>query len=275
PVQQIDQGTLRARLIQDGQVIEWATAPKAARPETKPNGIVMDDGDGDYRGEWLESSRMPSFIGGSYRHDDHREQGAKSVRFTPDLPELGLYEVRLIYVPTNNRARNVPVIVHTADGDREVSVNQREPMLDKGVPRALGRFRFEKGRSGFVEVSNAGADGYVVVDGVQFVPAALADEERSGKRASGFAASPGEAGGDLRKAMAAAVAVSPLTPEQPGNVTAPPSDEPVALAKDASPADVTGKRYDLVVVGGTAGGVACAVRAARDGCRVLLVQHNR
>ncbi len=36
-----------------------------------------------------------------------------------------------------------------------------------------------------------------------------------------------------------------------------------------------GRHYDLVVVGGTASGVACAMRAAREGCSVLLVQHNR
>jgi len=44
----------------------------------------------------------------------------------------------------------------------------------------------------------------------------------------------------------------------------------------ATPAgDVDGKSYDLVVVGGTPGGIACAVRAAREGLSVLLVQHNR
>ncbi|MDX9868646.1 MAG: FAD-dependent oxidoreductase [Kiritimatiellia bacterium] len=39
--------------------------------------------------------------------------------------------------------------------------------------------------------------------------------------------------------------------------------------------DVSGKTYDLVVVGGTPGGIACAARAAREGLSVLLVQHNR
>jgi hypothetical protein len=41
------------------------------------------------------------------------------------------------------------------------------------------------------------------------------------------------------------------------------------------PADVDGKSYDLVVIGATPGGIACAVRAAREGLSVLLVQHNR
>ncbi len=48
-----------------------------------------------------------------------------------------------------------------------------------------------------------------------------------------------------------------------------------AAAKTTSPADVNGKAYDLVVVGGTPGGIACAVRAAREGLSVLLVNHTR
>ncbi len=47
------------------------------------------------------------------------------------------------------------------------------------------------------------------------------------------------------------------------------------LDSAAKSGDVNGKSYDVVVVGGTPGGIACAVRAAREGCSVLLVQHNR
>ena len=78
-----------------------------------------------------------------------------------------------------------------------------------------------------------------------------------------------------RQKSASAVAVSPLAAmTMPGH---PPTEdtEPVQLAKDAPATAVNGKHYDLIVVGGTAGGVACAVRAAREGCSVLLVQHNR
>ena len=38
---------------------------------------------------------------------------------------------------------------------------------------------------------------------------------------------------------------------------------------------MNGKAFEVVVVGGTPGGIACAVRAAREGLSVLLVQHNR
>lgn len=79
-----------------------------------------------------------------------------------------------------------------------------------------------------------------------------------------------------RLSAAAAVAVSPLAPNgtEPGAPKPLPA-EPVQLARDAKPQDVNGRSYDLVVIGGTGSGVMCAVRAAREGCTVLIVQHNR
>ncbi|MBK8090506.1 MAG: FAD-dependent oxidoreductase [Verrucomicrobiaceae bacterium] len=47
------------------------------------------------------------------------------------------------------------------------------------------------------------------------------------------------------------------------------------LTSAAKPQDVNGKAYDLVVIGGTPGGIACAVRAAREGLSVLLVNHTQ
>ncbi|MDP1587641.1 MAG: FAD-dependent oxidoreductase, partial [Prosthecobacter sp.] len=49
----------------------------------------------------------------------------------------------------------------------------------------------------------------------------------------------------------------------------------VVPVRSSAAAEVNGKAYDLVVIGGTPGGIACAVRGAREGLSVLLVQHNR
>lgn len=244
-------------------------------------GILLDDGAGEYTGDWVRSGRLPALVGADYRHDNRQGAGAKKARFTPELPGSGEYEVRLLYVATSNRATNVPVTISAADGEKTVTVNQREPALEGGVPRALGVFRFEAGRKGWIEVSNDGADGYVVVDGVQFVPAAVAKEERAGRRDAGFNEDRARAGGPhaasrAQAAAAAAVAVSPLAPA--GAAPEPPQprpSEPVQLAREAAPRDVDGRTFDLVVVGGTPGGIACAVRAAREGCSVLLVNHTR
>ena len=78
---------------------------------------------------------------------------------------------------------------------------------------------------------------------------------------------------------------APWTPEQlarTGGKTAllayPPeklSYPPMLLKTAATPEEVNGKSYDLVVIGGTPGGIACAVRAAREGLCVLLVNHTQ
>lgn len=44
--------------------------------------------------------------------------------------------------------------------------------------------------------------------------------------------------------------------------------------KSATPAAAGGQSYDLVVTGGTPGGISCAVRAAREGLKVLLVNQT-
>ena len=77
----------------------------------------------------------------------------------------------------------------------------------------------------------------------------------------------------------------PWTPEQlarTGGKTALlayPSAElsypPMLLKSAATPEDVDGESYDLVVIGGTPGGIACAVRAAREDLKVLLVHHTQ
>jgi hypothetical protein len=54
-----------------------------------------------------------------------------------------------------------------------------------------------------------------------------------------------------------------------------PARKLVQVATSAKPAEVNGKEFDLVVAQGTPGGIAMAVRAAREGARVLLVNHDR
>lgn len=50
----------------------------------------------------------------------------------------------------------------------------------------------------------------------------------------------------------------------------------IPLAAGGSDASaINNREYDVVVVGGTPGGIACAVRAAREGLTVLLTQHNK
>ncbi|MEW6360225.1 MAG: FAD-dependent oxidoreductase [Planctomycetota bacterium] len=146
------------------------------------SGVVVDDDEAEFTGEWVKSAKQPALVGDAYRHDNNQGRGAKFARFTPDLPAAGEYEVRLLYPAHPNRAANVAVTILSAEGERTVSVNQREEPTVNGVPRALGVFRFNAGREGAVTISNAGANGFVVADGVQFVPVEVARAERAAAR---------------------------------------------------------------------------------------------
>ena len=219
-----------------------------ATPERKAAGIVVDDDAAQFTGPWMTSNKLPSLVSSSYRRADRSKTAIAT--FTPEIPADGKYEVRLLYVHASNRISKATITIRSAEGVKVVTQNQREACLEDGIPRSLGVFAFAKGKTGTIVISNAGADGFVVVDGLQIVPEAEAIAERNTRADSGF----------------------PMkTNEAVVSVKIPP---PMLLKSAAKPQDVDGKAYDLVVIGGTPGGIACAVRAAREGLSVLLVNHT-
>ncbi len=84
---------------------------------------------------------------------------------------------------------------------------------------------------------------------------------------------------EARGRLARSAAVVPLpaaaTPPIRRDDRGDSAREPVALATPARATDVAGRSFDVVVIGGSGSGVMAAVRAAREGASVLLVQHNR
>ncbi len=145
--------------------LQKSTTPK---PEDLP-GIVVDDVDATLVGFWKKSSITKRFVGEGYIHDDKKDVGKKSVTYTPEIPAAGEYEVRISFASGNGRSSRVPVVVHSADGEREVIVNQVKTPEQNSLFHTLGRFRFEAGKSGWVRVSNRDADGHVIADSAQFL----------------------------------------------------------------------------------------------------------
>jgi hypothetical protein len=168
-VQDIDYDKLRARLIDDGQVLEYtAYASGNGVDPRKLAGVVLDDTQAKLKGPWQFSTAHTKYLGTSYQHDGASSDGESLATFTADLPEPGQYEVRLAYTPNKNRASNVSVTVVHAEGPETVSVDQRKAPPIDGLFISLGKFEF--GDVGTLTVSNKGADGYVIVDGAQWVP---------------------------------------------------------------------------------------------------------
>jgi hypothetical protein len=165
PVQEVPYGDLAARLKADGQILDLVD-PAAAAMAALP-GVLVDDERAKYVGEWKHSATIQGFLGTGYHHDQNANKGSCTARFEADLTP-GWYDVRISYVPSGNRADNVPVKIEHSGTVTELVLNQCEPLPQNQFDKSLGRFEFNGPAA--VVVSNAGTDDYVVVDAVRFVP---------------------------------------------------------------------------------------------------------
>jgi hypothetical protein len=172
-VQQIDYTKLKDRLLANNQMLDFESPPI---PETtrftkeQIGGIIVDDDDTERTGFDTQASTMSGYIHQGYRHDGNENKGAQSATFTPNIPATGQYRVAIAYIPQSNRATNVPVTIHHADGKSTVLINQRLNPKEKNLLQPLGVFRFEKGKAGHVEITNKDTNGHVILDAIQFLP---------------------------------------------------------------------------------------------------------
>ena len=170
-VQKLPYAKLRGQLLKDGQTLEYS-GPKTSRGVDPKSlkGIVLDDSQARLTGEWKESGAAKSFIGDGYSHDNNAKNGKASARFEAKLPKADKYRVMLASTPNNNRASNAPVEIHHAGGVQRLKLDLRTPKPADGVFWLdLGAYDFQGEAS--VIITNEGTDGYVVIDGIRWLPA--------------------------------------------------------------------------------------------------------
>jgi hypothetical protein len=152
-----------------------AGGPKSVGAGEQLLGIVVDDSQAKLVGNWTKSKYNPGYVGEGYIHDGASGKGEKSITFPVELPHDGMYEVRLSYTHGTNRSPSVPVTIHHEDDHETVQFDERQPPPIDSRFIALGRWRFRKGPSDAVSISNEGTTGHVIVDAVQFIPIELLD----------------------------------------------------------------------------------------------------
>lgn len=164
-VQAVDQERLQSRLLADGQILEWSEKTSVR----KLAGIVIDDSEAEFVGEWTVSNAAGSVVGGNYRHDAGDRGSVRTATFRFDVEQQGRYDLRLLYTSHANRATNVKIVVKGGEEAIDLRQNQVLAPFVEEVPRSLGVFMFKSNETAEVIVSNAGADGIVSVDGLQVV----------------------------------------------------------------------------------------------------------
>ena len=171
-VQDVPYAKLRQRLELDGQVL---ALPKGSQPSVDLSkaslpGVVLDDAEAVFTGDWTVSSSTRPYVESGYRHDGAAAKGQLSARFETKL-KAGRYDVRIAYSAYKNRAAAVPVTIEHAEGSRTFRVNQRIRPAVQGVFQSIGVFRFSPDKPAAVIISNKETTGHVIVDAVQFLPA--------------------------------------------------------------------------------------------------------
>lgn len=80
----------------------------------------------------------------------------EELRFAPDLPVAGTYEVAVWNSCYHNRAINVPHRIQHADGETLIPIDQDCDTGSSGEWLSLGQFPFDAGSTGFLEISDEG-----------------------------------------------------------------------------------------------------------------------
>jgi hypothetical protein len=165
PVQDVDYGRLRERLLTDRQVLD--APPELSKGDIDPaqmEGIVIDSQFAQLSPAWKGSRADHPRLGPSYFHDLDARDGRATAQFAVKLPQAGRYRIKLLYPPKASRATNVPVVIAGGGKTLRTTVNQRQ------AADWLGRYDLPAEFT--VTISNKGVNGDVAVDGLQVAPAA-------------------------------------------------------------------------------------------------------
>ena len=87
-VQKIDPKKLEARLLKDGQMLDFVSDPLPPRTGPKhvnPPGIVVDDDAAQLKGFRSSSGANAPFVGHGYLHDANTDKGEQTARFNATL----------------------------------------------------------------------------------------------------------------------------------------------------------------------------------------------
>ena len=179
-----DKAALEQWTAKDAELEKQIAALKAVETNKTPGrpgapalkslqGVVVDDSEAQFDGEWVGSSFQQPFVAAGYRHAGSPRLGI-SATYEAMLPDDGEYVVRMVINYAESRSDKVPVLISHADGESVSYANQQLKPPGEGVFAELGRYRFEKSQTAKVVVKASEASpGFVIVDAIQFVPVAL------------------------------------------------------------------------------------------------------
>lgn len=132
--------------------------------------IIVDNDSPNFSielGSWTVASATSGSYGPNYAFSSASGGGVTArVRFRPDLPTAGYYDIYVWYNSGGNRTTNAPYTIHGADNSQTIRVNQQ---INGSQWFYIGQARFVAGTGGSVSLANNALPSVVMADAVQFV----------------------------------------------------------------------------------------------------------
>lgn len=159
----------KIEIPEDAMKLAGPLGPAPGLDPEQMDGLVIDDRDAQKQGDWTPGTGLKGFVGYGYLYSTNPNA---SIRFPFQAPADGDHEVRLAYLPHENRGSQVSVTVSAGGHTESMKINMQLPPPLKDNFISLGMFRMKKGEEGYVEVRAGGAGGNAHVDAIQVLTVA-------------------------------------------------------------------------------------------------------
>lgn len=154
----------------DALPLAGALGPMTGLDPEKLPGLVIDDRQAKKEGPWTSGDGLKGYVAFNYLYASSNSGARVSFEFTP--PQSGRYEIRVAYLPHENRGSQVPVSVKTGSQEKTIRIDMRQaPPLENSF-FSLGTFELQAGEEVAVVVATDDARGIAHADAVQVLPAA-------------------------------------------------------------------------------------------------------
>ncbi len=134
-------------------------------PETL-EGLVIDDEQAEKQGAWTKGSGLKGYVGRGYLYASGKDC---RIRFSFQASAAGEYEIRLAYLPHENRGTSVHVVAESSEETIRAKVNmQLDPPLEHHFI-SIGALKLKAGEQGAVMITTQDAGGIVHADAIQLI----------------------------------------------------------------------------------------------------------
>lgn len=152
----------------DAMELAGAYGPPPGIKSDRLPGIVIDDRQAKKTGKWTEGQGLKGFVDYGYLYSSDPKA---TITFPIEVPKNGTYDIRLGYLPHENRGTQVKVVV-TIDGkETATTIDMTKPAPLDNSFISLGEFELTDSSKVSVTMFAKGANGNSHADAVQVLEA--------------------------------------------------------------------------------------------------------